>query len=50
MENAELAVRIVKEMVTKLSENSPIPLPVWIKTDMGSAEYWDEVSNYLKQL
>jgi len=39
MENAELAVRIVKEMVTKLSENSPIPLPVWIKTDMGSAEY-----------
>lgn len=50
VENAELSVKTVKEMITFLSEGSIIPLPRWIKTDMGSAEYWDEVSGYLSTL
>jgi hypothetical protein len=49
-ENAQLAIKVVKEMVSKLSEKSTIPLPRWIATDMGSAEYWDEVCDYLKQI
>lgn len=50
LENAKLAIKVVKEMVTKLSEGNKIPIPRWIKTDMGSSAYWDEVSNYLKKL
>ena len=50
LENAELSIRIIKDMVRMLSEDSNIPLPRWIATNMGSAQYWDEVLNYLKQL
>lgn len=50
LENAELAVKTVKDMIISLSMDSKIPLPRWMKTDMGSAEYWDEVRNYLQKL
>lgn len=50
-ESAKLAIKVVRNMVTKLSEGGRIPVPTWIKTDMGSAPgYWDEVSNYLKNI
>ena len=51
VENAKLSIKIVRDMVVKLSEGGKIPLPVWIKTDMGSSPgYWDEVLNYLKSI
>ncbi len=50
LENAKLSIKVVKEMVTKLSEGKIIPLPRWIETNMGSASYWDEVSDYLKKI
>lgn len=49
VENAETALKTVKQMVTFLSQGSAIPLPRWLSTDVGSAEFWDEVSSFLKQ-
>jgi hypothetical protein len=37
-------------MISSLSADSKIPLPNWMRTDMGSAEYWDEVRDYLKKI
>lgn len=50
VENAELAVKTVKEMICFLSEGSNIPLPIWIQTGMGDADYWNEVRNHLRTL
>lgn len=50
LENAKLSVKVVKDMVTKISEGGTIPLPRWIQTDMGSASYWDDVRDYLDQI
>lgn len=48
LENAELTIKVVREMVTKLSDNSPVILPHWITAHNASAGYWDEVSSHLK--
>jgi hypothetical protein len=48
LENAELSLIVVTEMISKLSENSVIPLPQWLREDIGSVGYWDEVSSFLK--
>jgi len=48
VENAELSVRIVKEMISKLSENSIVPLPQWLLLDVGSVGYWNEVTAFFK--
>jgi len=50
LENAKIAVKTVKEMVTSLSADGKIPLPRWIQTDMGNSDYWDEVKNYLETI
>ena len=51
VESARSSIKTVRDMVTKLSEGEKIPLPIWIKTSMGSAPgYWDEVSKYLKSI
>ena len=48
LENAELSLKVVTEMISKLSENSVIPLPQWLREDIGSVGYWNEVSSFLK--
>lgn len=50
LENAKIAVKTIKEMVTLLSSDEKIPLPRWIKTDMGGSDYWNEVRDYLKTI
>jgi hypothetical protein len=48
LENAELSLRVVIKMISKLCENSVIPLPQWLRDDIGSVDYWNEVSSFLK--
>ena len=50
LKNATRAVKAVKEMVILLSSGGKIPVPAWIRTDMGSAEYWNEVKDYLEKI
>lgn len=50
VDNAKLAIQTVRDMVRFISKDDKVSLPRWIKTDMGSAEYWDEVRTYLKSI
>lgn len=48
--NAEKAVKVVKDMVESLSADNTIQLPLWIKTNLPSATYWNDVRDHLKQI
>ena len=50
VKNAEIGIKVVKDIVRKLSEGDIVPLPGWIRTDMGNSAYWDEVRNYLSAI
>lgn len=50
LESAEEGIWVIREMVSRLSARTIIPLPRWISTDAGGAEFWNEVSAYLKSL
>jgi hypothetical protein len=50
LDNAELSLRVVREMISKLSENSAIPIPRWLLAEIGSVGYWNEVTTFLKEM
>lgn len=41
-DNAKMSVDIIDPMIERLSENSSIPLPGWLKRFRGGFGYWDE--------
>ena len=44
LQNAEMAIRVVKEMVTAISVDGKIPTPPWIKTSRPDTECWNGTS------
>ena len=49
-QNAEIGIKVIKDIVSKLSEDGVIPLPVWIRSDVANSDYWNEVKNYLSTI